>query len=392
MAQSRALVDLTEAEQHARRFAYPEATIDLSQLAHDASRHADLVAWSTLAWWLLGYRRPSPTANGVGPSVVLPQARSAPLRHLARAGLVAASRTTKTQLRYTDGGTFGPADLYSTRKEHQPRLPNVDWDSYDDEDLGERLRVLHDLAAPDYLVPQELRCGLRHLFIAGLLPRSEALSSDAHRKFLRAADGVLAELTDNVKRWSRASRAYAVVSVTRGGGQGNGKAASWNRLHIVVADNGIGIRNALLRNRRSYDALRRESGSDLDDLEEPQLLQRLLFRAFGGRGLPGHKGHGLHKTQTTAADWIGAVDVATVSETGGVTLVGTRGEAESAFEILTRAPRLPGARGTLVHVMLQATDRHALRERAAQDEDLQHTCFEFGEAAEKRRQQLQLVA
>lgn len=348
--------------------------IDLSSLVHDRARHADLVTSSVLAWWLL-----STELDAAGWTCILPGAGTSALRHLARSGIIAAANTRSVNLVHSDGSSFEITHLHSDPALHQPRLPGVDWAVLDDLSTSDRLRMIPDLADLRRVVPSPVDGRLSYPWLNKLGLASPAITSRGYERFIADASAVLRELIDNVHRWSRSSLAYAVVSATRGGALEGDERESWNRLHIVIADAGIGIPTAL---REDLSALRAvhsaaEDSVSLEDLDDEGIVYRLLRHAFGERKLPNHNGHGLNVAQIRAAQWVGAFDVVTVDCQSRPFRLGSRGISPENLEKDDHPLALPGVRGTLVHLMLQATDTRNVREEAADAEQLPFEGLDF---------------
>ena len=363
------LIDLDHIAKMAQQLTAGTTTeIDaVSGFIHDRSTHAKLVEGSGLAWWLLGACQRSKDWQ-----LMLPDRDSALFRYWMRTGLTAAATRQEVEIRCGNGDA---GDLLD-----QQRLPGVDWEvfDYDDGAVTHQIRVIRDLENSQRRVPTRLSSGLQYPWLQRLKLYSSSLSASGYQRFLRDADTVIAELIDNVHRWSEADAAFAVVSVTRGGG-----ARSWNRLHVVVADNGIGIPSALTNDLQALAAVRSASDAGtLGQLSDDDILQTLIFKAFGARDLPNHNGHGLNATHIRAGQWVGAFDVLTVDRTGTIMHAGTRGLSPDRVEA-GRIPSLPGARGTLVHVMLQAIDESETREEAAHTESLPFDTHDYDEAGRR---------
>ena len=336
----------------------------VSGFRHDRSTHAHLVEGSVLAWWLLAACDSSRSWR-----LLFPDRDSALHRYWMRAGLPAAAAHHGLPIRYADGDCDDSVD--------QQRLPGVDWEEsdYDDESGTRHIRMIRDLESSQRTVPGLSSSGLHYPWLQLLKLDSPSLSPPGYLRFLSDADTVIAELIDNVHRWSKADSAFAVVSVTRGGGK-----QSWNRLHVVVADNGIGIPSALHNDLHALAAVHSASDAgDLGQLSDSDILRTLVFKAFGARDLPNHNGHGLNATHIRAGQWVGAFDVLTIDRAGGIVRAGTRGLSPEGVEA-GRVPPMPGARGTLVHVMLQAIDRRETRGQAAHEESLPFETDDYAEA------------
>ena len=339
----------------------------ISGFRHDRSTHAQLVEGSVMAWWLLSAYDSSKSWR-----LLLPDRDSALHRYWMRAGLPAAAARHRLLIRYADGQSDDPLD--------QQRLPGVDWEEfdYDDGSGTHHIRVIRDLENSQRMVPDLSSSGLHYPWLQLLKLDSPSLSPRGYLRFLSDADTVIAELIDNVHRWSKADSAFAVVSATRGGGE-----RSWNRLHVVVADNGIGIPSALHNDLRALAAVHSASNAGaLDQLSDSDILQTLVFKAFGARELPNHNGHGLNATHIRAGQWVGAFDVLTIDRTGRIVRAGTRGLSPERVET-GEVPPMPGARGTLVHVMLQAIDKRETREQAAHEESLPFETHDYDEAGRR---------
>jgi hypothetical protein len=331
---------------------------------HDRSTHKPLVEGSVLAWWLLSAYDSSRSWE-----LLLPDLDSALHRYWMRTGLPAAATLHSLPIRYAGGDSDNPQD--------RQRLPGLDWEDFDYDDGSDtrHIRVIRDLESSQRRVPDLSSSGLHYPWLQLLKLDSPSLSSPGYLRFLSDADTVIAELIDNVHRWSEADSAFAVVSATRGGGE-----RSWNRLHVVVADNGIGIPSALHNDLRALAAVHSASNvGDLDQLSDSDILQTLVFKAFGARELPNHNGHGLNATHIRAGQWVGAFDVLTINRTGRIVRAGTRGLSPEKVET-GEVPLMPGARGTLVHVMLQAIDERETREQAAKGESLPFETHDYDEA------------
>ncbi|WP_419908005.1 hypothetical protein [Candidatus Poriferisodalis sp.] len=384
MPTAQRLVDLSRVESEVGKLTLGQREIDLSDVEHNRAAHADMVAWSGLGWWLMAHSLaasgdPEPLA------VVLPKAGSAPMRFLGRTGLVTAAANRSARLGYSDKTEFDWTHLYSDLRRHSPRLPGVAWEPFDELD-GDQLRVVSDLASPRRQVPKLAKCGLHYPWLDGLRLASPAISYEGLFQFVNDADVVVSELIDNVHKWSQASEAYAVLSVTRGGARRDDRRVSWNRLHVIVADNGIGIPTALHNDAAAYSAVRDAGGyADWAEIADIDLLRTLVFRAFGERQIPNHNGYGLHATQARATKWVGALDIMTTDRDGRVMRLGTRGLVEEDAEIAAGSPELSGAQGTLIHVMLQAVDEEDVRAEAAQAEHLPFSVSVSDEASDLKR-------
>ncbi len=334
--------------------AWSSGTLDLSEVNHTTATHEDLARLSSVAWWLLA------VGSQRRVTVTLPAGRPSQ-RHLLRAGVIGAAR--RHNLPMTVAGE--PWSVHDDFRDKPQRLPNEDWESYDEGSLPEdRIRVVPDLDDRRRRPDPGLVSGGRYYRWIDSLSAATALPEEGRRRFHSDADQVLFQLIDNVHRWAGRCQAQALCSVTKGGGtRDDGSAASFNRLHIVVMDVGRGIPRALQTDPVAFESVRQSGG---DDPFGTDLVHTLLERAFGEREIEGHDGYGLHGSQKVAGDWVGRLDVMTVELCGKVVHVRTRGV--SRVEDLPTSV-VPGARGTLVHVMLQAVTE-ADRPPAAAAEDI----------------------
>lgn len=327
-----------------------DGLLDLSGLRHGRWHHADLRALAVLAWWLM-----STEHDASGWTLNVPAADNSAWLPLVRSGVIAAA-----QLRGLRTVTPGGEPLMSPGQFVQGRLPGANWAVLDALSGEGRLRIIPDLADPrravrhrdsKYVFPWLTKLGLA----------SAAIDSVDYQRFLADADLVLTELVDNVHRWSRAQRGFAVVSTTRGSVTGG----SWNRLHLVIADAGIGIPTALRRDVRALEAVHEAGGQPgaLDGVTDGQLVELLMRRAFGDRRVPNHDGHGLNVAQIRAGQWVGALDVVTTGVSSAPLRRSSQG-VNPAFFDGEDVLQLPGAQGTLIHLLLQATSREHRRDAA----------------------------
>lgn len=377
-------VDLLDIERLAAALSRGDTdTIDLAGLVHDQATHSDLVPASVLAWWILSTTLPAHRWT-----LVLPPPGSAPLRHLARSGVISAARSRRCRVQHETGELFEWRYVLSDLTKHETRLPGIDWEVLDELTSGDRLRILDDLADGRRSIPTSQPGKLRYPWIAKLGAGSSSISPDGYRRFLADADAVLVELIDNVFRWSEAGHGVALASVTRGGGADDTGEISWNRMHIVVIDAGIGIPTALRRDVEALAAVRTavDGTEPIGDVSDHDLVERLLRHAFGNRNITNHNGHGLNVAQIRAGQWIGTFDVVTVASEafGGQPFRrGCRGLDPEVLEADDHELRLPGVSGTLVHLMLQATDQNRVREAAAAAEELPFNAIDFEERASR---------
>lgn len=335
-------------------------SIDLTRLVHEQGRHADLVALSALAWWLLA----QPAA---GPEWCLrvPRAGGSAFLPLVRSGLLVAAQKRGLRIVDPDGqpvrGDTLAAGVGSMR------LPGVDWATAhgDAEPGGVPLAmIIPDLTDPRRSPQPAPDRRLTYPWLQELGLRTKAITRKGYDQLLADVDLVIRELIDNVHRWSAADDAFAVVSTTKGSRSGQ----TWRQLHIVVADTGIGIPLALRRDTAALDAVHRVSGRDqpLGGLDDEQIVHTLLRYSFGDRNVPHHNGNGLHVAQHRSGMWAGRINVITIGTDREPFQSSTRGV--NAFDPAVKLD-LPGARGTLVHVLIQAATEDS-RTAAAELEQL----------------------
>jgi hypothetical protein len=329
--------------------------LDVSTVGHDRYRHVELRWFAVLAWWLL-----STEVDLSGWTLKVPGRNSPAHLPLARSGLLTAAQVRAVE---TVDPAGNPAPL--SWQGRQPRLPGANW-AVLDELLGEgRLRIIPDLADPRRSIRPRDDDDYRFPWLTNLGLNSAAIDSHDYQRFLADADLVLTELIDNVHRWSRARSALAVVSTTRG----STTRGSWNRLHVIVADAGAGIPAALRADVAALSAVHEASQhpGPLDSLTDADLVEHLMRYAFGDRHVPKHNGQGLNVAQVRAGQWVGAIDVVTVDVAGIPLRKSSHGVNPAVFEG-DDAIELPEARGTLIHLTLQATSR---RDDAARYEQLE---------------------
>lgn len=360
---------LQSAQEHAIKVARGGTSVlDVSQLIHDQARHAEMTTLAALGWWLLS------TDVELGGRVLrVPKVLSSPYLPLVRSGLVTAAVLREMEVVGPEGDPIDPVALTLGRRPvGQDSLPGADWTVRDELAGGGRLRIMPDLADPRRAPRRDPRLRFSYPWLSKLGLFSPAITPSDYQRFVSDADRVLRELIDNVHRWSRASSAYAVISTTRGPSEG-----SWNRLHVVIADAGIGIPEALREDLLALVAVYGASGdpAPLDDLSDGDLLERLMRHAFGGRQIPNHNGHGLNFAQSRSGRWVGALDIITVGVDGKVIRRASRGVNPNSYEA-DDGIDLPGARGTLVHLLLQATSAEHRRDAA------EHEQLSFNEDAD----------
>lgn len=312
-------------------------TLDLTDWRLSRFDHAELVAASTLGWWLLAGK------SGID-EVRIPEAGQAVFH---RGGLVAACRrrAISVQVVPTDGDGAHLFDSEALDSMLAPAAP-------DD------FVVIPDLAHSINRPPEPDEHGRRYTWVRDLIPPSSKHLPGTKRA-LAGSDTArcLFEFVDNVHRWAMASEAIAVVSITRGGGE-----ESFDRLHIVVMDDGRGIIASVLD-----DSAQQELPGGLS--EDPRgLLLHFLKKAFGDRNVPRHNGHGLHMAQLLAKQWIGRVDVLSADAIGNDEVHRARSTVRGGIEGCESFV-VPGARGTLAEITLNLTVQHSDWTQIVHDEE-----------------------
>jgi hypothetical protein len=335
------MADLDEVIQRASA-AHGSGLLDLTGLVDGRFDHADLVAASTLGWWLL--------AGGSGVHTVrLPQAHEAVFH---RGGVVAACQRRGIDIVVV---LDGDADA--------EQLGAGDWGPMLAPVVPGRCVVIDELAATVNRPPEPDEHGRRYTWVSTLIGRTGRLPPRLRAVAGSDATRCLYEFVDNVHRWAMASDALAVVSVTRGGGE-----RSFDRLHVVVMDDGRGIIDSVLHDS-SVEGLPAGIAGDLTTL-----LEHFMAKAFGDRGVPRHNGHGLHVAQLLAKAWIGRVDLLSTDVRDG-TVHRARSTVARGIEGCDSFA-LPGARGTLVEVTLNLTASPDHRDVITNDEGVeQQTLF-----------------
>jgi len=315
-----------------------DGTLDLTAWSENRFDHAELVAASTLAWWLLS------RASGVS-RVRLPEADQ---KVFFRSGLVAVCDSVgidyEVEAAVAKGDQLFPPGTVGTRSVPVPPrvyvpLPDLAHASNrppDPDEHGRRYTWVGDLISPNYR-----RLGPRDRTYAG---------GDAARS--------LFEFVDNVHRWANAGDALGVVSMSHGGGE-----ESFDRMHIVVMDDGRGIISSVLADR-SLDQLPASVTSD--DLTT--LLEHFMRVSFGKRDVPKHNGHGLHVAQLLAKAWIGRIDLLSADERYPGLVHRARSTVRDGIEGC-ESFMLPGIRGTLVEITLNLTIAPEHREAITADEE-----------------------
>lgn len=334
--------------------------LDLSPVAHDRYQHADPSAFTAMTWALLG-------SDALPRRILLPEALSA-RRAIARSGLLfAAERRSIPFLMNEQPLSLASALRHPLQRADAAVLPGYDWKRGDEllttddgevEDRLTRLRVIPDLedSARRPPAPDEEQRRYRWIDNTGA---TAALSGVDPKTFNADADQVLYEAVDNVHEWAGASAAMACCTVTRGGG-----AKSYNRFHVAVVDNGVGIEQSIEDRRTIRDLPPWKRDSKILEVGETEgvssleaLLRLLVCEAYGGRSVqPTDKGQGLHAVGVLAVQWLGTFKIFTAD--GLVcTWVGRSGPnadlASGQFEAR-------GLRGTALHVTLDARRKQTI--------------------------------
>lgn len=335
------------------------ATIDLSGLAHDRHRHTDPTELAVLAWWLLSAER---SANC---SIAVPS-RQAACDVLGRTGVLSAAARRNVTLTQNGEQVAVESIMSRTDVTSEVPFPNVDWQSYDELDKGTRLRAIPDLEDPRREPPDPIpRYGNRRYDWLDTLGAAGSLSQEERYQYFRDVDTALYEPISNVHLWAKATRAIAVGSVTRGGET----SGSFDRFHIVVMDDGLGIPAGLMRKRfitrRTGEAnwrpeleaeIAKGNGISWADDLETALLQLLVEEQFSDRVIrAASDGQGLHALGMVAKRRKTQVEILTGaddSDSGEVVHV------SGGSNTVPNARRsLPGARGTLVHMVVPTARR-----------------------------------
>lgn len=308
------------------------STLDLSA---ELGSRVDLRPACVDAWRLL-------SATNVT-SVVLPS-DLVQRRALARSGAITAALRAGAAL-VVDGSTVSLEEALDV----DSPLPGIDWKTYTGSEDLRRLRIIDDLERPQRRPPEPLPDGRRYRWIDGLRAAT-ALGSDAAR-FNGDADQVLYEAISNVSRWSKASAAFASFSMTAGGGND-----SFNRVHIVVADNGVGIIDSVDQRRFARRLSNWRDEQSIQDLAEQHdcsveaaLVLHLVEDAYGNRSVASTQdGHGLHTSGVLARQWSGSFDLRTAGTKKEIVVSRT---GRDPFEVTENVLR---SAGTLFHVTLEA--------------------------------------
>lgn len=323
----------------------PMPEVDLRDVTHDRHANAPWPDHLFLTWALLSMQQKVVRVR-------LPEERAARV-FLERAGVLTAARRRSLEL---VGGDSGGSD-----QDLRPRLANDDWqvEAWDaaavaaDPELPRHLRVMKDLEDParvPYVVNDR---GRSFLWLDQLGMLSDQLGAHEYQTLVADIDTTMYELIDNVHRWSCASRAIAVVAVTRGGGE-----ESFNRLHLIVVDNGRGIMGSIDDDPPARLALEAQISDGYTDRD--RLLSTLLTSSFGDRPLPGHQGQGLHSSQVCGSRW-GRLDLFTAQGASDGHVVRHLSAAGPSNVRLEAPVTVPGLTGTALHVTFEGRVPHGER-------------------------------
>ncbi|MCQ3807137.1 MAG: hypothetical protein OXB92_14770 [Acidimicrobiaceae bacterium] len=286
------------------------------------------------ALWLLS--TPEPPTTVVLPSSLVVR------RRLARAGLVFAADRRGIPLEI-EGETVPVHTALGVGAVVKP----LGFELFDLE-TSDRMRVMSRLEGRE--PPRPDPYGRRYYWMDSL---GAAPSGESQEYFERHSDQCLFEFVDNVYRWSGAQRALVVVSATSGGGS-----ESHNRLHIVVADDGVGILGSVCKKAESL-AAHGERTTCLSEGAKPNykiaagVVADILVSSFGERSVIGARGgHGLSTVAKHAAEWNGTMNVISTFAPGQGTQHGRHGRAGKWDD---EEFKHEGMQGTLVHLTLDAT-------------------------------------
>lgn len=304
-------------------------TLDVTDVPITSHAHADLFSASLLAWWVLAGSTELELLR-------LPQ-KGQEVFH--RSGLVTACERREIQCEVVSDPENGGDELPGDETWARFMAPNRPDD----------LVTIGGLADPSNRPPEPDEHGSRYLWLGGLIGEQREKLSD-HQRRLAASDSdrCLYEFVDNVHRWARATSAIATVAMTRGGG-----GPSFDRLHIVVMDDGRGIIASVLDDPKVGTL----PGTLTDDPRS--LLYLFLEKAFGDRQVPRHNGHGLNVAHLLSKEWIGRIDLVSADHRRSGLVHRARNTVTAGIEACDSFD-LVGARGTLVGLTfnLTATDAH----------------------------------
>ena len=306
----------------------------LSDLSSTATIQPEDLA---LALWVLN--TPQPPSKVVLPSSLRIR------RRLARAGLVFAADRRHVSLEI-EGEPVSVPEALGVKAVAQT-LPLEQFDL----ETSDRMRVMRlESRKPPAPDPN----GRRYYWIDGL---GVASGHKERKSFDRHSDQCFFELVDNVHRWSQASRALAVVSATAGGGDD-----SYNRLQIVVADDGVGIvgsvrQKAAALAARGQNTTCLSSSAKTDSEIAEDVVSDLVQAVFGERAVAGARGgHGLSTIAKYVSRWKGTMNVISTFAPSRAMHHGRRG---SSREWDHREFERQGLSGTLIHLTLNVIKHEA---------------------------------
>lgn len=343
------------------------SVLDLSDFGHDRHSHPDPTPLVVLAWALLQVDAPPRR-------ILLPQS-SAARRVLGRAGLVFVAERRSVELAIDDD-VVSPAACLRQPGPADPtlELPGFDWKRYDQlltaADGSEvepltRLRVITDLQDPARRPPPPDDYGRRYRWIDNTRAGS-GLPKAERKRFYGDAGQSLFEAIENVHDWGEAGAALACCAVTKGGGE-----QSFNRFHIVVVDDGMGIHESIRRRRVAEELRPWQEEERVQDLAASQgidpsaaLLRLLVLEALGARSVePADRGQGLHAIATLSGQWSGSFSVATADGARCWWVARTGGEAP----LRSGSWSTPGLHGVMLHTTLDGKPARPSVARSGQE-------------------------
>lgn len=326
-------------------------TLDLAEVGSASTQDFDALA--SIGFALLA-------SSGKPAHLVLPEKRAARIV-LARTGVIFAASLRGLALRLSGQAVSPSTALVDSSRilGESPLLPGFDWKRFDDlltdqatvDDPLVRLRVVSDLADTARRPPQLDDQERRYRWIDNL-GATTSLDSVAAQRFNADADQVLFEAVDNVHEWSRAVRAMACCAVTRGGG-----GASHDRLHILIADDGVGVGASVTERLRKQglddwqnDDKVRKFAAKTECSPIEAMLHQLVSEARHARlAQPLDPGQGLHAVGLLSGQWHGSFCLMTGDGTD-CTWVRRVGEGKQLEMGTVSSP----VRGTMIHVTLNA--------------------------------------
>lgn len=261
-------------------------TLDLRPLARDGhtNRRLDLLTVATLTNLLLGAVADAPV------KVHLPTAPGI-LTQLRRGGLFFA-------LAQRPGGVAVDGDpghplLHGWRGNWRPSRGEQLFPDGGPEEVSERLYLYANTHFLGEGFFRAYRPGAAMPWLADLIPiPADPDGQRLRHEFVLSAGDALVEVAENqpshafklrgpvaddrLEPWERRTRSFLLCGLTKGGGE-----ESWNRLRVVVLDNGHGIGRTL---RWQHPELTEPTGD---------LVTSVLRRQFRERGIAGHNGRGL---------------------------------------------------------------------------------------------------